>query len=292
MALLIDPPMWPAHGTLFSHLVSDASLAELHEFAGRAGLPGRAFDRDHYDVPARRHADLVTLGARPVSGGELIRALRGSGLRVPARDRREHLEVALTQRWQRLLPGAESLCVELLERWGEPHRHYHDGTHLLAVLEAVETLSEPDPAPSTVLLAAWFHDAVYAGVAGRDERDSADLARGRLTGAGVDPDVVTEVVRLVLLTASHSPAAGDRSGELLCDADLAVLGREPAGYARYLAAVRADYAHVGDADFARGRAAVVRGLLSLDPLFRTERGRARWAERARANLLGELRAPS
>ena len=47
MTVLIDPPAWPAHGTVFSHLVSDASLEELHAFARAAGLSERAFDRDH-----------------------------------------------------------------------------------------------------------------------------------------------------------------------------------------------------------------------------------------------------
>ena len=82
MAILIDPPIWPAHGTRFSHLVSDASLAELHDFAARAGIPPRAFERDHYDVPERMHADLVGAGAEPVSGRVLVRALIDSGLRV------------------------------------------------------------------------------------------------------------------------------------------------------------------------------------------------------------------
>ncbi|MGI8415272.1 MAG: DUF4031 domain-containing protein, partial [Nakamurella sp.] len=52
MSVLIDPPRWPAHGRVWSHLVSDASLDELHAFAGTAGIPERGFDRDHYDVPA------------------------------------------------------------------------------------------------------------------------------------------------------------------------------------------------------------------------------------------------
>ncbi|MDN5669473.1 MAG: DUF4031 domain-containing protein, partial [Renibacterium salmoninarum] len=55
MAVYIDPPTWPAHGTYFSHLVSDQSLAELHRMAADAGLTERAFDRDHYDVPLRRY---------------------------------------------------------------------------------------------------------------------------------------------------------------------------------------------------------------------------------------------
>ena len=33
MTVYIDPPTWPGHGRLWSHLVSDTSYAELHEFA-------------------------------------------------------------------------------------------------------------------------------------------------------------------------------------------------------------------------------------------------------------------
>jgi len=73
---------------VWGHLVSDVSLEELHAFAHRAGLPARAFDLDHYDVPDTQHTRIVTLGAIPVSPHELIRRLRASGLRVTARERR------------------------------------------------------------------------------------------------------------------------------------------------------------------------------------------------------------
>jgi hypothetical protein len=88
MTVLIDQPSWPAHGTYFSHLVSDFSLEELHAFAAENAIPSRAFDLDHYDVPERRYADLVAAGATPVTGRELVIALRDSGLRVRAKDRR------------------------------------------------------------------------------------------------------------------------------------------------------------------------------------------------------------
>ncbi|GIG35462.1 DUF4031 domain-containing protein [Cellulomonas pakistanensis] len=90
MTVLVDPPLWPRHGRTWSHLVSDTSLDELHAFAERAGLPRPAFDLDHYDVPDEKHAELVALGAVPVSAGELIRRLRASGLRVPAHARPRH----------------------------------------------------------------------------------------------------------------------------------------------------------------------------------------------------------
>ncbi len=87
MAVLIDEPMWPAHGTLWAHLVSDTSLEELHEFAAAAGIPPRGFDHDHYDVPQERWAELVSLGAQPVGVREMVRRLQASGLRVSQRDK-------------------------------------------------------------------------------------------------------------------------------------------------------------------------------------------------------------
>lgn len=87
MTVLIDQPIWPAHDTLWAHIVSDTSLEELHAFAAAAGIPVRSFDLDHYDVPAQRWNELVALGAEPVGIREFVERLQASGLRVPQRDR-------------------------------------------------------------------------------------------------------------------------------------------------------------------------------------------------------------
>jgi len=89
MTVLIDTPLWPKHGTIWAHLVSDESIEELQAFARRADLPPRAFDLDHYDVPIERYDELVAAGAVPVSPRELVRRLRRSGLRVTPRERRD-----------------------------------------------------------------------------------------------------------------------------------------------------------------------------------------------------------
>ena len=292
MAILIDPPLWPAHGTVFSHLVSDVSVEELHAFATATGLSRRAFDRDHYDVPRRRFDSLVAAGALPVPATELARRLIRSGVRIPAYQRPEKLAGVLTDAWERLLPGQPTLASELLARWSEPHRHYHDRAHLLAVLRALDLLhsrGEPvGPHPRAPWLAAWFHDAVYAGVPGQDEEDSAHLAEELLPSAGVRSGEVDEVARLVRLTADHRPEGHDAGGRLLCDADLEVLARPEPAYRRYAAAVRRDYSMVSDADFARGRSAVLRSLLATEPLFGTSCGQDLWEEPARSNLRAEL----
>ncbi len=88
MAVLVDPPLWPRHGTVWGHMVTDTSLDELHAMARRLGIPERAFDRDHYDVPAERYDDLIAAGVELVDTRTLVRRLRASGLRVTAAERR------------------------------------------------------------------------------------------------------------------------------------------------------------------------------------------------------------
>lgn len=84
--ILVDRPIWPAHGRRFAHLVSDVSLPELHAFAAALGLPARAFHRDHYDLPDTWWDAAVAAGAEVVDPRDLVRRLRGAGLRRrPAR---------------------------------------------------------------------------------------------------------------------------------------------------------------------------------------------------------------
>jgi hypothetical protein len=81
VTILVDEATWPHRGQRWAHLVSDESYDELHAFAARLGIPRRAFQGDHYDVPAEYRERALDLGATPVPGRELVRRLRAAGLR-------------------------------------------------------------------------------------------------------------------------------------------------------------------------------------------------------------------
>lgn len=81
--ILVDPAVWPWRGHRWAHLVSDESYDELHEFAAGLGIPRRAFQGDHYDVPAHLREEAIAAGATPVDSRELVRRLRAAGLRKP-----------------------------------------------------------------------------------------------------------------------------------------------------------------------------------------------------------------
>ncbi|MBM0126051.1 HD domain-containing protein [Pimelobacter simplex] len=186
------------------------------------------------------------------------------------------------------LTGADALRDELLAAYGDPSRGHHGTRHLIEVLQRLDELAAAgaryDRTP--VLLAAWFHDAVYDGERDAEER-SAAWAEDALP-AHTDPATVTEVARLVRLTEHHRPEADDANGCALSDADLSILAAEQERYDEYVAAVRSEYAHLDDEVFAAGRAEVLRALTDTPSLFRTAHGRTQWERTARANVAREL----
>ncbi len=188
------------------------------------------------------------------------------------------------------LAGARELGDRLMAAYAHPERRYHDTRHLAEVLGRVHELSAHG-APfdrMAVVLAAWFHDGVYDGRPDAERRSAAWAAEA--LPPLVAPEVVAEVVRLVLLTERHRPARGDDNGGALCDADLAILGAGPDRYAEYASAVREEYAEVPDDRFRKGRAAVLRDLLAKPHLFHTAYARDTWEPAARANVESELAA--
>ncbi|TRV74293.1 hypothetical protein FKN01_25210 [Streptomyces sp. 130] len=204
---------------------------------------------------------------------------------------------SLRTRWHHALVAARGgadgpdplpYADRLLARWAEPQRRYHTTAHLAAVLDRIDTLAGHAADADAVRLAAWFHDAVYRPDRSENEERSAALAERALPEAGVPDAVTEEVARLVRLTVTHDPAAGDTNGEVLCDADLAILAAPPKEYGEYAAQVREEYGFVPEEAFREGRAAVLRQLLGLPRLFRTPHGAREWEPRARQNLLTEL----
>jgi predicted metal-dependent HD superfamily phosphohydrolase len=184
-------------------------------------------------------------------------------------------------------PTSRTEWSAVVAAWSEPHRRYHDLSHLAAVLGVVGALAESAHDPDAVRLAAWYHDVAYDPRRGDNEQVSA--ARARVGLRGLVPDErIDEVERLVLLTATHDPADDDANGAVLCDADLAVLAGPPDAYAGYASAVRTEYGHLSDREFTAGRTAVLESLLALPRLFRLPAVADDWTPRARANLTAEL----
>ncbi len=187
----------------------------------------------------------------------------------------------------------QGIGSDLLSRWNEPHRRYHGTRHLVELFWALEELEEAgeiEAREGTLgRLASWWHDAVYSvsDPAGNEEA-SAELAARQLAELGLDEADRASVVSLVRASETHE--IDGRTGILAAftDADLWILAAPEERFDAYCAQVREEYAEVPDADYARGRTAILRPFLDRPEIYATAHARTEWTPRARANLEREL----
>jgi predicted metal-dependent HD superfamily phosphohydrolase len=74
----------------------------------------------------------------------------------------------------------------------------------------------------------------------------------------------------------------------LLDADLSIFAAAPHRYEQYAVAVRAEYAHVPEADFAAGRSRILSSYLAQPAIYRTGAAQLLWERRARQNVSAEV----
>jgi predicted metal-dependent HD superfamily phosphohydrolase len=196
------------------------------------------------------------------------------------------LEVA----WRRYISDDLQLFDRLMKRHREKHRRYHTAIHVAWVIRHVEELAQVEPVDhhDEVIAAAFYHDAIYEPAYPANERASARLARRDLAGLEWSEERAERVAALVEATQHGTACAPTGDTAILVDADLAILGADPATYVTYVSEVRSEYRHVDDEAWSEGRAAVLQGFLDRPTIFSTPTGRDRWESNARMNIAGEL----
>lgn len=170
-----------------------------------------------------------------------------------------------------------ALLLDLTRRYQEPQRHYHTLEHVAAMLHQGRQF----PLNEEQVMAIWFHDAVYDPASDQNEQKSARLASKWLAKCGWEVEAIERVGRMVLDTRGHRPSS--QQAEAVLDLDLMTLAVTWPAFEANTAAIRAEYAHVPDADFAAGRSKFFTGMLERERLFFTPWGQT-LEEPARNNL--------
>ncbi|TIQ36887.1 MAG: hypothetical protein E5X48_07910 [Mesorhizobium sp.] len=188
----------------------------------------------------------------------------------------------------------EALKRELTALYGAGDRHYHDLSHVEAMLalagECRRLLHDPD----AVEAAIWFHDAIYDSRAKDNEAKSAALAEQKLSGR-VSSERLSRIVAMIDATATHQlPQLDDEKATsdaaLFLDMDLAILGAEPGAFDAYEKAVRREYGWVEEPMWRAGRAAVLKSFLARPHIFHTAEFQRRFEAQARKNVQRSLAA--
>jgi pantetheine-phosphate adenylyltransferase len=177
--------------------------------------------------------------------------------------------------------GSEVVLKDLLTRYGEPHRAYHNIAHVVTMLDELELLNEGDPAIS---LAIWFHDAVYEPkTKDNNEERSAELARNSIKQIGL-PDSLGKQINDLIMATKHTAVPVDHATQILVDLDLVILGKSNKEFDVYEVGIRKEYDWVPQADFNAGRSKILQFFLNRSKIYLTELFRSRYESTARNNL--------
>lgn len=186
--------------------------------------------------------------------------------------------------------AADATWDALVSHYCEPHRAYHNLSHVMALLRLADAERGHIERPEVVGLAIWFHDVIYDTHAKDNELRSAVWARNAMQRMQMDPELIPLVEQCILATQKHEvPTPHPADLPLFLDLDLAILGADEEIYQRYSQAIRTEYGWVPDPAYRSGRTELLKRFLARPALFFTPAMAARFEDRARRNIARELR---
>ncbi len=202
---------------------------------------------------------------------------------------------SLRQKWQHLanelgIPETVAIVIyeELVQKYTDPCRHYHNLHHISQVLNSIEWLTDGNTGCWELRLAAWFHDIIYNPQAKDNEERSAEYTQNVLAMQHLNPALIRRVEQLILATKTHELLPDVPDAAILLDADLAILGADTANYEAYAAAIRKEYGWVPGLVYRQKRKKVLQAFLNRPHLYHTERMLIQYEAPARRNLKAEI----
>lgn len=203
------------------------------------------------------------------------------------------MSAATLERWARIwrqvtsTGDPEPVYEELVSRYSESPRHYHNLHHIAECLSEFDLASHLASDPLSLELAIWFHDAVYDTKAAENEERSADLARQHIGQVGGSAALCESVAALVLATKAHE-AITHPDAALLIDVDLSILGQRNERFQEYEAQIRREYAWVPESTFSVRRAEILQGFLARERIYTTGPFFTKFEKQARGNLQNSI----
>jgi len=186
--------------------------------------------------------------------------------------------------WSRRIgAGARDVFDELETLYGESHRRYHTASHIEHCLHQFDLAADRMNDPDAVEMAVWFHDAIYE-IPGKDnELRSAELFAAMAGGRGSE-QFRDKVHRLIMATTHLDPPPQTLDEEFMLDIDLSSFGRPWDEFLGDSRAVRAELAHMSDAEFYPRQKKFLESLAARSRFCFTEFFRERHERRARENI--------
>ncbi|TGK21487.1 HD domain-containing protein [Leptospira kmetyi] len=180
----------------------------------------------------------------------------------------------------------ESHWKEITTRYGEPHRHYHNLSHLETLHSLLLEIKNSATDWDCILFTMYYHDVVYDVTQNDNEEQSANLAEKRLREIGFPEKRIASCKSQILATKGHSQSE-DNDTNLFTDADLSILGQNWNVYSEYSKNIRIEYSIYSNEEYSQGRKKVLNYFLNLERIYKTRFFFERFETGARENLTRE-----
>ncbi|KOP38493.1 hypothetical protein DBB36_18625 [Flavobacterium sp. WLB] len=174
---------------------------------------------------------------------------------------------------------------DLEKAYSTKSRHYHNLTHISAMIESFETYRDKLQNPNEILFSIFYHDFVYSASKKDNELKSAEYALAILPeNVNLNKQLVFDAI---CATQQHQHN-NIKDINWLIDFDLKILARDWEDYKIYFEQIRKEYRIYPDFLYKPGRAKALKHFLENEFIFQTEEFRNLYEEKARINIEKEI----
>lgn len=185
----------------------------------------------------------------------------------------------LKQIWNFYGLGNNDVFNDIIERYNEKHRYYHDVDHIISMFQQFDIIVHQLYSPKNVAAAIFCHDVIYNTFSTKNEENSADYVDN------LDNKInKNEVKEFILATKSHLPRTNNNDELYFLDIDLSVLGMDYSICYQYDANIRKEFSWVDNETFINKRGDILREILGEGPIFRTNYFYENFENKARQNI--------
>ncbi len=196
--------------------------------------------------------------------------------------------------WKELLTNygiqeeiAEKYLKEIIEKYSEKKRFYHNLSHIHFLLKSAAKLKNYFQDYNSVRFAIWFHDVIYNTKKSSNEEKSAELTVKMLVELNIPITTINLVEKMIIATKTHSINGLAEDGKIFLDLDLSILGASPEIYQQYHQAIRKEYSWVPWFLYRRSRKSILSSFLAREHIFFTDE-LAKLEQIARQNINEEI----
>lgn len=175
---------------------------------------------------------------------------------------------------------------DLEKAYSTKSRHYHNLTHIWAMIESFETYRDKLQNPDEILFSIFYHDFVYSASKKDNELKSAEYA---LTILPENVNLNKQLVFDAICATQQHQHNNIEDINWLIDFDLKILAKDWEDYKIYFEQIRKEYRIYPDFLYKPGRAKALKHFLENEFIFQTEEFRNLYEEKARINIEKEIK---